>query len=192
MKKHKNKLIIVTAPSGAGKTTIVHHLIDTFPELAFSISATNRPKREKETDGVDYYFISSEDFKNKIASKEFLEYEEVYTGRFYGTLKSELERLWQQGKCIIFDVEVKGAVNIQKAYPAASLSIFIMPPSKEILLERLRQRNTETPQTLNQRMERAEEELTYAPRFNATIVNDNLQDALIKAENLVRDFLIKK
>ncbi len=192
MKKHKNKLIIVTAPSGAGKTTIVHHLINTFPELEFSISATNRPKREKETDGIDYYFISSEDFKNKIAHKEFLEYEEVYTGRFYGTLKSELERLWQQDKCIIFDVEVKGAVNIQKAYPAVSLSIFIMPPSKEILLERLRQRNTETPQTLNQRMERAEEELTYAPRFNATIVNDNLQDALIKSENLVRDFLIKK
>lgn len=189
--KHKNNLIIVTAPSGAGKTTIVHHLIKTFPELAFSISATNRPKREKETDGVDYYFISTEDFKAKVAHKDFLEHEEVYAGRYYGTLKKELERLWQAGKCIIFDVEVKGAVNIQKAYPDTSLSIFVMPPSKEILLERLKQRNTETAATLKQRMARAEEELSYAPRFNEIIVNDNLEEALTKAENLVSTFLKK-
>ena len=189
MKLKKNKLIIVTAPSGAGKTTIVHHLIKTFPELAFSISATNRPMRENEKDGVDYYFISTETFKNKIANNEFLEYQEVYNGRFYGTLKKELERLWQADKCIIFDVEVKGALNIQKAFPNSSLSIFVMPPSKEILLERLRNRKTETTDTLNQRMERATEELTYAPRFNETIVNDNLQEALAKAENFVRKFL---
>ena len=189
MKLKKNKLIIVTAPSGAGKTTIVHHLIKTFPELAFSISATNRPKRENENDGVDYYFISTETFKNKIANNEFLEYQEVYSERYYGTLKKELERLWQADKCIIFDVEVKGALNIQKAFPNSSLSIFVMPPSKEILLERLRNRKTETTDTLNQRMERATEELTYAPRFNETIVNDNLQEALAKAENFVRKFL---
>ena len=189
MKLKKNKLIIVTAPSGAGKTTIVHHLIKTFPELAFSISATNRPKRENEKDGVDYYFISTETFKNKIVNNEFLEYQEVYSGRYYGTLKKELERLWQADKCIIFDVEVKGALNIQKAFPNSSLSIFVMPPSKEILLERLRNRKTETTDTLNQRMERATEELTYAPRFNETIINDNLQEALAKAENLVRKFL---
>ena len=189
MKLKKNKLIIVTAPSGAGKTTIVHHLIKTFPELAFSISATNRPMRENEKDGVDYYFISTETFKNKIANNEFLEYQEVYSERYYGTLKKELERLWQADKCIIFDVEVKGALNIQKAFPNSSLSIFVMPPSKEILLERLRNRKTETTDTLNQRMERATEELTYAPRFNETIVNDNLQEALAKAENLVRKFL---
>ena len=191
MLKHKNPLIIVTAPSGAGKTTIVRHLINKFPQLAFSVSATNRPKREKETDGRDYYFISTENFKNKIANQEFLEYEEVYAGRFYGTLKSELERLWVEKKCIIFDVEVHGALNIQKAYPENDLSVFIMPPSKEILYERLKKRNTETAETLIQRMARAEEELTFAPRFNSVIVNDNLQEALVQAEILVTDFLKK-
>ncbi len=191
MLKHKNPLIIVTAPSGAGKTTIVRHLINKFPQLAFSVSATNRPKREKETDGRDYYFISTDNFKNKIASQEFLEYEEVYTGRFYGTLKSELERLWAEKKCIIFDVEVHGALNIQKAYSENALSVFIMPPSKEILYERLKKRNTETAETLIQRMARAEEELTFAPRFNSVIINDNLQEALAQAEILVTVFLKK-
>ena len=189
MIKQKNPLIIITAPSGAGKTTIVQHLINKFHELAFSVSVTNRPKREQETDGLDYYFISTEDFKNKIAHQEFLEYEEVYNGRFYGTLKSELDRLWAKKKCIIFDVEVHGALNIQNAYLESSLSIFIMPPSKEILYERLKNRNTETAQTLTQRMARAEEELTFAPRFNHIIVNDNLQKAFVEAEILVKNFL---
>ena len=189
MKKHKNPLIIVTAPSGGGKTTIVHHLIKTFSELAFSVSATNRPKRENEVEGIDYYFISTEEFKRKIAQQAFLEYEEVYAGRFYGTLKSELERLWAEKKCIIFDVEVHGALNIRKAYPESALTVFIMPPSKEILFDRLRQRNTENAETLKQRMTRAEEELNYASRFDSVIFNDNLQEAFAQAEKLVKNFL---
>jgi guanylate kinase len=184
-----NKLIIVTAPSGAGKTTIVHHLIETFDELAFSVSATNRAMRAHETDKVDYYFLSTEQFKALVTEGAFLEYEEVYEDQYYGTLKKEVNRLWALGKCIIFDVDVKGAINIQKHYPDESLSIFIKPPSKEILMERLKNRKTETPESLEKRIARANEELTYEKKFDKVIVNDNLDKALKEAERLVIDFL---
>ncbi len=187
-----NKLIIVTAPSGAGKTTIVHHLLTKFDELAFSVSATNRGKRDYETNGVDYYFLSTPEFIHLISEGAFLEYEEVYDNQYYGTLKRELERLWSLGKCIIFDVDVKGATNIQKAYPGESLSIFIKPPSKEILLERLRKRKTETVESLKKRIARASEELTYENKFDTVIVNDDLAKALAQADTLVGNFLKKK
>jgi guanylate kinase len=187
-----NKLIIVTAPSGAGKTTIVHHLLKTFDNLAFSVSATNRAKRAHETDEVDYYFLSTDELKRLINEGAFLEYEEVYDGQYYGTLKKEMKRLWALGKCIVFDVDVKGAINIQNAYPKESLSVFIKPPSKDILLERLKNRKTETPESLQKRITRANEELTYEKRFNKVIVNDVLEIALKDAEKITRTFLKKK
>jgi guanylate kinase len=187
-----NKLIIVTAPSGAGKTTIVHHLLNKFDELAFSVSATNRAKRDHEIDGLDYYFFSTPEFQRLITEGAFLEHEEVYDNQYYGTLKQELERLWALGKCIIFDVDVKGATNIQKAYPSESLSIFIKPPSKEILLERLKNRKTETPESLRKRIARASEELTYENKFDTVIINDDLDKALANADTLVSNFLIPK
>jgi guanylate kinase len=186
-----NKLIIVTAPSGAGKTTIVHHLLNTFDNLAFSVSATNRAKRAHETDGVDYYFLSTDELQRLIIEGAFLEYEEVYDNQYYGTLKKEMERLWTLGKCIVFDVDVKGAVNIQKAYPKESLSVFIKPPSKDVLLERLKNRKTETPESLKKRITRASEELTYENRFDRVIVNDVLETALKNAEKITRSFLKK-
>ena len=186
-----NKLIIVTAPSGAGKTTIVHHLLRTFPELAFSVSATNRAQRPHERDKADYYFLTTEDFKNNIKKGAFLEYEEVYEGQYYGTLKEELERLWAQGKTIVFDVDVRGATNIKKAYPDQSLAIFVQPPSPEILFERLKNRNTETAESLKNRIARATEELTYANKFDQILVNDLLEIALNDAERMVADFLNK-
>jgi guanylate kinase len=186
------KLIIVTAPSGAGKTTIVHHLIDSFDALAFSVSATNRSMRPHEKEGIDYYFLSTEAFKDLITEGALLEYEEVYDNQYYGTLKKEVERLWALGKCIIFDVDVKGALNIQKYFPQESLSIFIKPPSKEVLIERLKNRKTETPESLLKRITRATEELTYEKKFNKIIVNDVLEKALQEAEGLVTDFLAFK
>lgn len=186
------KLIIVTAPSGAGKTTIVHHLLRTFPELAFSVSAANRARRVHEIDGEDYYFLSTDEFKRRVTEGDFLEYEEVYDDQFYGTLKSEVERLWALGKCIIFDVDVKGARNIKKAYPDESLAIFIKPPSKDILFERLKNRKTETTESLKKRIARATEELTYENSFDTVVVNDVLERAFLEAETVVRDFISKK
>ncbi len=186
-----NKLIIVTAPSGAGKTTIVHHLLEQFGELAFSVSATNRGKRAHEKEGEDYYFLSTPEFKRLVAEGAFLEYEEVYDNQYYGTLKKEIERLWSLGKCIIFDVDVKGATNIKNAYPDESLSIFIKPPSKEILFERLKNRKTETPESLKKRIQRAAEELTYENKFDTVVLNDDLSKALVHAKELVSNFLKK-
>jgi guanylate kinase len=183
------KLIIVTAPSGAGKTTIVHHLLKTFDTLAFSVSATNRAQRAHETDKVDYYFLSTTEFRRRVNEGAFLEYEEVYDGQYYGTLRSECERLWDLGKCIVFDVDVKGALNIKRAYPDDSLAIFIQPPSEAVLLERLKNRKTETPESLRKRIARATEELTFADKFDAIIVNDKLEVAFSEAEQLVEAFL---
>ena len=184
-----SKLIIVTAPSGAGKTTIVHHLLATYDTLAFSVSATNRAKRAHETDKIDYYFLSTKVFKNRVKKGDFLEYEEVYDGQFYGTLRSECERLWALGKCIVFDVDVKGALNIKRAYPDESLAIFIQPPSEAVLFERLKNRKTETPESLKKRIARATEELTFADKFDTIIVNDVLQQAFLETESLVETFL---
>lgn len=183
------KLIIITAPSGAGKTTIVKHLLATFNNLAFSISATSRTKRNGEVDGLDYYFLEAEQFKKCIAEDAFVEWEEVYPDLFYGTLKKEIERLWKEGKDIIFDVEVKGATNIKQKYPKETLAIYIKPPSKEALLERLSNRKTEDQNSLKMRMQRAEEELTFENKFDTIIVNDILETALHQAENIVGDFL---
>jgi guanylate kinase len=183
------KLIIVAAPSGAGKTTIVKHLLTTLDVLAFSVSAATRVCRAHETDGKDYYFMSAEKFRALVADEQFLEWEEVYDNQYYGTLKSEIDRLWSMGKSIIFDIDVKGAMNIKRQYPDESITIFVKPPSKEILFERLRNRQTETPESLRKRINRASAELEYEPLFDAIVVNDNLQDAFKCAEQIVLDFL---
>ena len=184
-----SKMLIFTAPSGAGKTTIVRHLLEKFPELAFSISATTRKKRAHEQDGYDYYFISPEEFQQKIEAGAFVEWEAFYGGLHYGTLHSEVDRLWQAGKHIIFDIEVKGATNLKNAYPEESLVVFVKPPSEEILFERLRQRQTEDPDSLAKRIARAAEELTYEDTFDYVLLNDDLTAALQEAERLTADFL---
>lgn len=187
--REKGKLIIVTAPSGAGKTTIVRHLLSKFPELDFSVSATTREIRPGEKEGEDYYFLAHRDFKDKVNTNQFVEWEEVYENQFYGTLKSEVERLWALGKHIVFDIEVNGARNIQRTYPYNSLSIFIQPPSEEELLNRLKKRKTESTSSLRKRMDRASRELTYANYFDLTLVNDILDDALIQAEQIIEAYL---
>ncbi|MEM9836509.1 MAG: guanylate kinase [Bacteroidota bacterium] len=185
----QGKILIFTAPSGAGKTTIVRHLLQYFPDLAFSVSATTRPPRPGEVDGKDYYFISPETFRNKIKSGEFVEYEEVYPGRFYGTLHAEIDRLWRAGKTIIFDIEVKGATNLKHFYPDSSLAVFVQPPSKELLFERLRNRSTEDEASLQARFARAAEELSYVNNFDRVLINDILADTLAAAEVLTANFL---
>ncbi|WP_367392874.1 guanylate kinase [Lewinella sp. LCG006] len=184
-----SKLLIFTAPSGAGKTTIVHHLLETFPELSFSISATTRRQRPHERDGYDYHFITKEEFVKTIDSGGFVEWEEVYENLYYGTLHSEVDRLWAEGKHIIFDIEVKGATNIKKAYPEESLVVFVKPPSEEILFSRLRERNTESAESLAKRIARAAEELAYEHSFDYVLLNDDLATALAEAEQVTRDFL---
>lgn len=185
----KGRLILITAPSGAGKTTIVRHLLEKYDFLDFSISATTRERRPNEIDGKDYYFLSHETFRSKIDDGEFVEWEEVYANQFYGTLKSEVERIWKLGKHIIFDIEVNGARNIQKTYPKDTLSIFIQPPSEAALLERLKNRKTEDEASLKKRMARSVKELTYANYFDLILVNDVLADALAKAENIIESYL---
>ncbi len=182
-------MILFTAPSGAGKTTIVRHLLSQYEELAFSVSATTRAARPHEEDKKDYYFLSKEEFREKIANGEFIEWEEVYTDQYYGTLRSEIERLWEQGKCVVFDIEVKGATNIKKYYPEESLAIFVKPPSVEALLSRLKLRRTETADSLRKRITRAKEELTYENKFDQILVNDVLEVALKEAEYMVEDYL---
>jgi guanylate kinase len=184
-----NKLIILTAPSGAGKTTIVRHLLQSVSSLSFSISATTRPRRTYEQDAHDYYFLSVDDFKRHIEAGDFVEWQEVYPGKFYGTLRTEIERLWQDGKDILFDIDVYGALNLQKAFPGRSLSIFIKPPSPEVLLQRLRDRKTENEDALNERFKKAKEELAFENKFDYVVVNDVLNVALADAEKLVRRFL---
>lgn len=185
----QGKLIIFSAPSGSGKTTLVQRILPDFPELQFSISATSRKKRDNEVDGKDYYFLSAEKFKELRDQGKFLEWEEVYTDQFYGTLLSELDRIWSMGKHVIFDVDVKGGVNIKKAFPEQSLSIFIQPPSVEELKKRLINRGTETPESLQKRLGRAEEELAYASRFDKVIINDDLETAVAETRECIRKFL---
>lgn len=185
----KNKLVIVAAPSGAGKTTIVHHLLQVIPELEFSVSATTREQRPNERHGVDYYYITKEEFKRRVDNGEFLEWEEVYGGNFYGTLKSELDRIWSHGHHVIFDIDVVGGLRLKELYPNNSLSVFIMPPSVEALEQRLRGRGTETPANLAMRVNKAAHEMSYSDKFDVTIVNASLTQSLPEAENVVRAFL---
>lgn len=185
----KGKMLIFTAPSGAGKTTVVRHLLQHFGELAFSVSATNRPIRDGEEDGVAYHFLSTQDFMDRVDNGEFIEYEEVYPGRFYGTLHAEVERIWAMDRAIVFDIEVKGATNLKKFYPEESLAIFVNPPNSEVLFQRLRDRNTETEAELAVRIARAAEELTYVNAFDRVLLNDDLPTALAEAEDMVRVFL---
>jgi len=184
-----SKMLIFTAPSGAGKTTIVRHLLKKFPSLAFSISASTRKKREHEENGKDYYFITTDEFDQKIKNNQFVEWEEVYPGLRYGTLYSEIDRIWAEGNHVIFDIDVKGATNIKKAYPKESMAVFVKPPSPEILFKRLRDRNTEDADSLAIRIARATEELTYESTFDYVLLNNQLDEALAEAEKIVADFL---
>ena len=187
----KGKVLIVSAPSGSGKSTIVNFLMKEHPEfrLAFSVSATSRPPRGQEQDGVDYYFLSAEEFRRHIEADDFLEYEEVYEGRFYGTLKSQVEEKLAAGKNVVFDVDVKGGINIKKYYGEAALSVFIQPPSVEELRRRLVGRATDAPEVIEQRIARAEFELTFAPKFDCVIVNDDLSKAQQEAYDTIKAFL---
>jgi guanylate kinase len=185
-----NKLIIITAPSGAGKTSITRHLLHRFPQLAFSVSAATRAARGKEQDGVDYYFMSTQAFQHKIQENEFVEWEMVYEGKYYGTLKNELARIWNNGQIPVLDIDVKGAIHVQQQYPPGnSMSIFIEPPSVEELRRRLQSRGTETRESLQARVNKASFEISFRHQFNHIIVNDNLEKACRQATELVSDFL---
>lgn len=189
----KTQLLLFAAPSGAGKTTLVRHILAHFgDDFEFSISACTRAPRPNETDGKDYYFITPDDFRARIAKHQFVEYEQVYENQYYGTLKSEIERITALGKRVIFDIDVKGALNIKKQYPNTAQIVFVQPPSVEILLERLRKRATETNESLRKRIDKAKVELAFAPKFDTIIVNDDLQTALLETENLVRSILNMK
>ncbi len=185
------KLIIFSAPSGSGKSTLVNYLMEQHPELqlAFSISCTSRAPRGKEQNGVEYFFLSPEEFKKKIANNEFLEYEEVYEDRFYGTLKSQVEVQSQAGQNVVFDVDVKGGVNIKKHYGSRALSVFIQPPSVEELRNRLVGRATDAPEVIEQRLNRAEYELSFADKFDRIVINDDLEKAKVDVYNVIKQFL---
>ena len=187
----KGKLIIVSAPSGSGKSTIVNWLMQEHPELNlyFSISCTSRAPRGEEKDGVEYFFLTPEAFKEKIKNNEFLEYEEVYENRFYGTLKAQVERQREAGQNVVFDVDVKGGVNIKKYYGDKALSLFIQPPSVAELRRRLEGRGTDTPEAIEQRLAKAEYELTFAPQFDRVVINDDLETAKQETFNIIKDFL---
>ncbi|MBP5549787.1 MAG: guanylate kinase [Bacteroidales bacterium] len=183
------KVLIFSAPSGSGKSTIVNHILGLHPEIEFSVSATSRPPRGQEQDGVEYYFLSVEEFRRRIEADQFVEYEQVYEGRYYGTLKSEVERIWAKGHVIIFDVDVKGGVNLKKYFGDKALSVFIQAPSVEDLRRRLIFRNTDAPEAIEERVAKAAEEMTYAPKFDVVLINDNLDKAYAEAEKMVDDFL---
>ena len=184
-----NKVVIFCAPSGSGKTTIVKHLLSIDSRIAFSVSACTRSKRANELDGKDYYFISQDDFKQRIQQGAFLEYEEVYGGNYYGTLKSEIQRIWAMNKAVIFDVDVVGGLNIKNHFGNQALAVFVKPPSVKILEERLRFRSTETEETLQMRLKKALHELSYEQKFEHVLLNQDLQQTLKQAETLVDAFL---
>jgi len=187
---NQQKIIIITAPSGAGKTSITRHLLNTFPgKLAFSVSAATRKARGNEKNGVDYYFISKDEFTNRIQHEEFAEWEMVYEGKYYGTLKSELARIWNQEKIPVLDIDVKGAIHVQQQYPETTLSLFIEPPSVDELKRRLESRGTESEESLNARVNKAAYELSFKHYFDHIIINDDLDRAVKQAEEIVKAFL---
>jgi len=183
------KLIVISAPSGAGKTSIVHHLLKNMNELSFSVSACSREKRDNEIHGKDYYFLGVEGFQNKIKEDAFLEWEQVYENQYYGTLKSEIERIWSEGKTVIFDVDVVGGLNIKKQYPKECLSLFIMPPSLEILAERLIGRGSESDASLQKRLDKAEEEIAKNQQFDSIVLNDDLEIACEETMKVITNFI---
>lgn len=180
------KSIIFSAPSGSGKTTIVKHILQTFPNIKFSVSATTRPMRPGEVDGKDYHFISVEDFKSKIESGEFIEYEEVYPGLFYGTLKSEVQKIWNDGGIVIYDMDVVGGVNLKKQFGEESLSFFVKVPTIEELEERLRSRGTETEEKIQMRISKAKQEMEWEHQFDVVLVNNNLENTLKITEEIIK------
>lgn len=188
---NQQKIIVITAPSGAGKTSITKYLLDVFPnKLTFSISAATRKARGDEKNGVDYYFMSEEEFTNKIQHGEFAEWEMVYEGKYYGTLKSELARIWGEGKVPVLDIDVKGAIHVQQQYPETTLSLFIEPPGVEELKRRLQSRGTESEESLNARVNKASYELSFKHSFDHIIINDNLEKAKEQALEIVKAFLL--
>ncbi len=191
MKKMKGKVIIFSAPSGSGKSTIVRHILELYPDMEFSVSATSRPPRGEEVHGREYYFISNEEFSRRVEAGEFVEWEQVYAGRCYGTLKSEIERIWAKGHVVIFDVDVKGGVNLKNYFGDDAFSVFIKAPSIEELRRRLVLRGTDTPEAIEERVAKASEEMTWQDKFDFVLVNDDLQTAYAEAEKAVAAFLGK-
>ncbi|MEM6522509.1 MAG: guanylate kinase [Bacteroidota bacterium] len=186
----QGKALIFSAPSGSGKTTIVRHLLETNPKLGFSISASTRDKRGRsEENGRDYYFLTPKEFKKKIDEDEFIEWEEVYEGNFYGTMKSEIDRIWSEGKHVIFDVDVKGGINLKKYFGDRALSVFVKVPSIDVLKSRLADRGTESEASLSQRLFKAEFEMSFEDKYDVILVNENLETSLLRAEKLVNDFI---
>ncbi|MGC4233939.1 MAG: guanylate kinase [Niabella sp.] len=191
MASFNKKIIIITAPSGAGKTSITRYLLEKFPQLSFSVSAATREPRDYEENGKDYYFMTVEAFQQKIQKGDFVEWEMVYEGKYYGTLKTELDRLWKEKKYPLLDIDVKGAIHVQQQYPQTSLSVFIEPPSVRELARRLASRGTETEESLQTRVNKAEYEMSFSDHFDHLIVNDDLQEACEEAEKLIAAFLAK-
>jgi len=186
----EGKLIIFSAPSGAGKTTIVKRLLEKYGDkIAFSISASTREPRAGEVDGTDYYFISKEEFLHRIAKKEFVEFEEVYSGTFYGTLRSEIERIWEEGKAVIFDIDVIGGLHLKRKFGDNALAVFVQPPTLDVLIDRLRGRGTDSEEKLKERIEKADKELAYADKFDVILKNDNLEDACNEASDLLLNYV---
>ncbi len=185
------KMIIFSAPSGAGKTTIVKWLLAEGLPVEFSVSATSRPPRVGEVNGKDYYFLTAGEFRKKIEQDEFIEWQEVYTDKFYGTFKSEITRIWNSGKHVIFDVDVLGGINLKKIFGEKALSLFVMPPSVDELEKRLRCRNTDAEDIIKQRVDKAVYEMSFAPQFDKTVVNDNLETAKVEAYNIIQNFLLQ-
>ena len=183
------KLIVISAPSGAGKTSIVHQLLKDIPALSFSVSASSRERRGNEVHGKDYYFLGVEEFQQKIKEDAFLEWEQVYENQYYGTLKSEIERIWSEEKTIIFDVDVVGGLNIKKQYPKECLSIFIMPPSIEVLADRLIGRGSESDESVKKRLDKAEEEISKNKQFDTVILNDNFEIAYEQTKEMITNFI---
>ncbi len=183
------KLIVISAPSGAGKTSIVHFLLEQMDALSFSVSACSRARRDNETDGIDYRFLAVEQFQKEIKENTFLEWEEVYENQYYGTLKSEVERIWNEGKCVIFDVDVMGGLNIKKQYPTECLSIFIMPPSLAVLEERLQSRGSESAESLQKRLTKAKGEIAKSEEFDKIILNDNFEVTCKESMEAIQTFI---